>query len=158
MKVGVHLGFSAPEAGGAFTLQYSVSQTLAQLAQESRHTFVVIGGPKLLMSPAENIRTVPVFQPTFAKGMFSRLNRTVFRLKNAISYGDDAVTYRYGEVKRILKSELDLMWYVGPFCYSMDIPYIYTLLDLQHLLQPYFPEVSADGVWQARERHFARGF
>lgn len=156
MKVGVHLGHSVPEAGGAFTLSYSVSHALAQLAGESPHTFVVFGGSKLLMSPAKNIQ-IPLFRPTLPERVFFRLDRRPFRFIKTIllkttSYRDYTVTLIS---KRILESGVDLMWYVGPFCYTMEIPYIYTLLDLQHLLQPYFPEVSANGVWQARENHYA---
>jgi glycosyltransferase involved in cell wall biosynthesis len=37
-----------------------------------------------------------------------------------------------------------------------DIPYIFTILDLQHRLQPWFPEVSSGGEWASREMHFEK--
>jgi glycosyltransferase involved in cell wall biosynthesis len=47
------------------------------------------------------------------------------------------------------------MWYVGPFCSTMEIPYIFTVLDLQHRVQPYFPEISNDGIWESREKVYS---
>jgi len=38
--------------------------------------------------------------------------------------------------------------------YETDIPYVMAIHDLQHRLQPEFPEVSADGEWERRERLF----
>lgn len=151
MKVGVHLGHSVPESGGQFAFQHSVGQALAQLAGNSSHTFVVFGHPNALIMPVKNIQTVPL-QYTFAERLYSRLYRTAFWRMRMIL---DNVSPVYGDAKRIVGSGVDMMWYVGPFCSTMEIPYIYTLLDLQHLLQPYFPEVSANGVWKAREKHYA---
>ena len=37
----------------------------------------------------------------------------------------------------------------------MEIPYIITVWDLQHRVQPYFPEVSTFGKWQRREELYA---
>jgi len=153
MKVGVHLGYGVSESGGQYTFQYSVGQALAQLAGETQHTFVVFGHPKALIMPAKNIQTVPL-QFSFPERVYSRLYRTIFWMTRMILYQNDNVSPSYGEAKRILESGVDMMWYVGPFCTTMEIPYIYTLLDLQHLLQPYFPEVSANGVWKAREKHY----
>ena len=59
---------------------------------------------------------------------------------------------------RIIREEfrrfhLDLAVY--PYAQSMafeaDIPYVMAIHDLQHRLQPEFPEVSADGEWEWRE-------
>jgi len=35
------------------------------------------------------------------------------------------------------------------------IPYFFTVWDLQHRLQPYFPEVSEKNIWQKRENTFS---
>jgi glycosyltransferase involved in cell wall biosynthesis len=44
---------------------------------------------------------------------------------------------------------------VGNQGVPIDIPYISIVLDLQHRLQPWFPEVSHGGVWAHRERFHA---
>jgi glycosyltransferase involved in cell wall biosynthesis len=38
--------------------------------------------------------------------------------------------------------------------FETDIPYVMAIHDLQHRLQPEFPEVSADGEWERREHLF----
>jgi glycosyltransferase involved in cell wall biosynthesis len=38
---------------------------------------------------------------------------------------------------------------------TLELPYITIVWDLQHRLQPYFPEVSVEGRWDYREREFS---
>ena len=44
---------------------------------------------------------------------------------------------------------------VPKILFPASVPYIATVWDLQHRLQPFFPEVSAGMNWAERERHFA---
>jgi glycosyltransferase involved in cell wall biosynthesis len=41
-----------------------------------------------------------------------------------------------------------------PLCFQTGIPSVMAIHDLQHRLQPEFPEVSADGEWRIREHLF----
>jgi glycosyltransferase involved in cell wall biosynthesis len=52
--------------------------------------------------------------------------------------------------------DIDLMIYPNPLPLSFEakIPFIMSIHDLQHRLQPEFPEVSADGEWEGREYLF----
>lgn len=54
---------------------------------------------------------------------------------------------------------IELMLYPAPLRHSFEsgIPYVMAIHDLQHRLHPEFPEVSADGEWEAREYLFANG-
>ncbi|WGS03078.1 glycosyltransferase family 4 protein (plasmid) [Bradyrhizobium sp. ISRA443] len=58
---------------------------------------------------------------------------------------------------RLLRgAEVDIAWLLGTDD-PVSVPYVMTVWDLQHRLQPYFPEVSTSGWdWQARERHYQR--
>ena len=38
---------------------------------------------------------------------------------------------------------VEFMWFVGAEAVQLDLPYIAIVWDLQHRLQPWFPEVSA---------------
>jgi glycosyltransferase involved in cell wall biosynthesis len=44
-----------------------------------------------------------------------------------------------------------------PIAFQAGVPYVMTIHDLQHRLQPEFPEVSANGEWEWREEVFRRG-
>ena len=54
-------------------------------------------------------------------------------------------------------SGVELLWFIGVGVYeSTVIPYVATVWDLQHRLQPFFPEVNADGQWDAREQRYSQ--
>lgn len=55
--------------------------------------------------------------------------------------------------------DVDLMFYTAPNTLSFEtkLPYVMAIHDLQHRLQPEFPEVSADGEWERREYMFRNG-
>jgi len=54
---------------------------------------------------------------------------------------------------------VELMVYPAPTTLSFEarIPYVMAIHDLQHRLQPEFPEVSADGEWERREYRYRNG-
>jgi glycosyltransferase involved in cell wall biosynthesis len=56
-----------------------------------------------------------------------------------------------------LKLNLLLYPYPTPISFESGMPYVMAVHDLQHRLQPEFPEVSADGVWEYREYLFRNG-
>jgi glycosyltransferase involved in cell wall biosynthesis len=71
----------------------------------------------------------------------------------------DAV-HHLSDVSRWLRgSGVELMLYPSPtaFAFEVGIPYVMAIHDLQHRLQPEFPEVSADGEWESREYTFRNG-
>jgi glycosyltransferase involved in cell wall biosynthesis len=55
--------------------------------------------------------------------------------------------------------EVDVMLYPAPHELSFEtrLPYVMAIHDLQHRLQPEFPEVSAKGEWERREYLFRNG-
>ena len=60
-------------------------------------------------------------------------------------------------INRQLRREgVNLMLYPSPLAvaFETEIPYVMAIHDLQHRLQPEFPEVSADGEWERREYLF----
>lgn len=153
MRVGVLLGFSVPEAGGEFTYHQAISKALVQVAQQSRHKFIIFGDPSLLMPASENCDVVPI-KRTLIKRVYSLIYRHVSRVARTMLFQVNPDP-EWPETKIIKKYNVDMIWYVGPFSFTMDIPYLYTLLDLQHLLQPYFPEISNKNVWNVRQKHYS---
>ena len=71
----------------------------------------------------------------------------------------DVVQYRTDVRKYFLRSKVDLLLYPQPTPVSFEsgLPYVMAVHDLQHRLQPEFPEVSADGEWELREYLFRNG-
>lgn len=56
----------------------------------------------------------------------------------------------------LTECDIELMFYPAPhrLSFETDIPFVMAIHDLQHRLQPEFPEVSADGEWERREYLF----
>lgn len=80
--------------------------------------------------------------------------------------GQSPVAVYNGKIKKkeklreeILKLQIDLMIYPtsNALSFEIGIPYIFVIHDLQHRLQPEFPEVNADGQDQEREYIFQNG-
>jgi glycosyltransferase involved in cell wall biosynthesis len=64
---------------------------------------------------------------------------------------------RLREEFRRFHLDLAVYPYAQPMAFEADIPYVMAVHDLQHRLQPEFPEVSADGEWDWREYLFRNG-
>ena len=57
-------------------------------------------------------------------------------------------------VKKMAK-HIDVIWSLQPAVISDQLPFILTVWDLQHRLQPFFPEVSRSGEWEGRQHSYA---
>jgi glycosyltransferase involved in cell wall biosynthesis len=53
-------------------------------------------------------------------------------------------------------NQIDITLSLVPGSPVVDYPYITTVWDLQHRLQPYFPEVSISGQWDNREKFYLK--
>jgi glycosyltransferase involved in cell wall biosynthesis len=162
MKIGIHLGSTNPTSGGEFTFQLEMCKALFQVAPESNHELILFHGTNLSAFFHEN--TIKNLQPVLLHAPL--LKRVYYKLYRIVRRGVNFFLSSFINVDRLMKtptidvkyiqeSNVDMMWYVGPFCSTMDIPYIFTVLDLQHRIQPYFPEISNDGVWEAREKVYS---
>jgi glycosyltransferase involved in cell wall biosynthesis len=71
----------------------------------------------------------------------------------------DRVLFRH-DMKRWLRQcgiELMLCAWPNRSSFEAEVPYVMAIHDLQHRLQPEFPEVSANGEWEMREYTFRNG-
>ena len=51
----------------------------------------------------------------------------------------------------------DLLWFNHIVPLHVDVPYVLNIFDMQHRLQPWFPEVSNNGQWEHREEVWSDG-
>lgn len=58
-------------------------------------------------------------------------------------------------VEDIISKKYDMLWFNNIEPIHAGIPYIYNVFDLQHRLQPWFPEVSDKGQFRLREGAYA---
>lgn len=150
MNVGIFAQEILPQAGGGYTMQGDLLQWLVKLAGESRHQFSVFTRqPETL---AETLQGSPVGTIRFPGGIAERLFSKARRGIPAHGKQRKSQT-RFDEVARA--RGLDFIWFLGAEAMQVDIPYLAVVWDLQHRLQPWFPEVSAHGQWIHREKFYS---
>lgn len=86
--------------------------------------------------------------------MMSRVDHRVHALRARIGTAPSRPT----QLDLALRDERSgLMWFPTPRFLDTSAPYLYTVWDLQHRLQPFFPEVSVTGLtFEQREAHYGR--
>src|ERR1022692_1114423 len=157
MRVGVYLGGQPPESGGGFTFTQEILVELAARAGSVSHEFVVLApasSPRGAAAGALEIVNLGAAVNDLSMGWRIRLARAVDRFLGRSAALPTAGTAKLG---RILDTAgLDLIWYLEPGAWlPVDIPYITIVWDLQHRLQPYFPEVGACGEFYLRNQVYA---
>jgi glycosyltransferase involved in cell wall biosynthesis len=162
VKVGVFVGAARPDAGGGFTIVDEVIRAARSSQEQPRHEFVILTSGD--SSPYEDAyRGMPVVSLQTAFGghpLPTRVGRFL-RRKTAQALGvEGSVAQDY--IRRahlgdlIRRAGIDVIWYPSAWeCVTLEVPFFTVVWDLQHRLQPFFPEVSADGVWESRERRFS---
>ena len=58
--------------------------------------------------------------------------------------------------RSLAKQRVDLVWFATTYAERCDHPFVFTVFDVEHARQPWFPEVGALGEWERRDRHFSR--
>jgi glycosyltransferase involved in cell wall biosynthesis len=162
MKIGIFLNKQFPENGGSYAFENQILEGVFKYVGNSHHQFILYCPfsqlPHQLSSVQPANITVIHFQLTVAQNLYSKVyrhtNAFIRKIKNPQErYLIESGFERY--VKESLSTKkIDLTWSFVPSCPTMEIPYITTVWDLQHRLQPYFPEVSLEGEWQTREQFF----
>jgi glycosyltransferase involved in cell wall biosynthesis len=126
MRIGVYLGTLDPIAGGGFTFQDTIFRQLRE--DRGAHSFV-----------------------TFYEGPASPdAGEELIALESGAPDSSDTPL-----ALACKKNHVDVMWFLGPYFQRVEVPCVITVWDLQHRLQPFFPEVSLSGwKWEDRESFF----
>ncbi len=150
MKVGVFLGDYRPTEGGAFTFQDEVVGALARLAGESRHEFTLITrDTQALQSAAGGLDLLAYQKPPLWEALSLRVGRSFSGLR-----GRRWLRTRFEHTARA--AGIQYLWFTTPRSLEIDLPYLTIVYDLQHRLQPWFPEVNEFGAWYSRESPYSR--
>jgi glycosyltransferase involved in cell wall biosynthesis len=158
MKIGVYCSNNNPKSGGGYTYFIELMCALSELANESKHQFVVFTpDPDDIRKfiPSNHIQMVRLPKyPSIPYGFFEGLQYAIRSFLNRfLVYNHESDNYKHtNRFEKIAKSyNIDIVWFPTPSSIPVNIPYLATLWDLQHKVQPYFPEVSEKGIWKSRE-------
>lgn len=148
MKIGVYSPNASPEIGGGYTFSDELLKALAKYGENAGHQFVLItrgGGTPVDIPP--HIELLSLSRNKW-KDEVSRIIAEFLR-----SLPLKKTCYLTKIEKVISDNKIDMLWYLSQGQYlTLEVPYITVVWDLQHRLQPYFPEVSNRGQWEYRER------
>jgi glycosyltransferase involved in cell wall biosynthesis len=163
MKVGVYCPENNPISGGGYTYLTELLCALSELSEESNHNFVVFTPyPENIQNIVHSKKIQTVRIPRYSiipYGFFEGLQYAIgFSLNKLLNYIPQIDNYRHvNRFENIAKSHnIDFVWFPTPFSIPVNIPYLATLWDLQHRVQPWFPEVSENGIWENREAFNSR--
>jgi glycosyltransferase involved in cell wall biosynthesis len=141
---------SEPAEGGGHTFGESLFQAVRQIAGESQHEFVYYeAGVRKAASPEVN--RIP-------SSLFSRyLRAAIYLVRDVLDYtGLPRRRLRTWFERSLAVQRVDLVWFATTYAERCDHPFVFTVFDVEHARQPWFPEVGALGEWERRDRHFSR--
>lgn len=149
MKVGVFLEDFSPDVGGGYTIQEDIFRTLLDLLDETAHSFV------LFCRRPESFRSFLNRPRLEAVGFPGNLSQRVLaRAQSGINSLIESRKRQTRLEQLCRENGVEFMWFVGAEAVQIDLPYMAIVWDLQHRLQPWFPEVSSGGTWQQRETFY----
>jgi glycosyltransferase involved in cell wall biosynthesis len=177
MKIGLCVIDMPASLGGGYVFRESLAQ--AALADPGQHTIELVKArprqPKFDDSSigadvGKAMRrggVASVLDPALLKAGVRKVTRKV--LRSAIepqvrSYVDWAIeqklTWPNPDTVRdfdtdIRNKNFDLLWFNNIEPIHVGVPYIYNVFDLQHRVQPWFPEVSDKGQYRLREGSYS---
>jgi glycosyltransferase involved in cell wall biosynthesis len=143
MRVGI-LSPIAPEGiGGGYTFEQEIFERILELAPASKHEFVIFEGFRGAKTGPRSpgFKYVPLQRPRF-DFLVPRKRRFPWEFKWI-----DRVLNREG-IEFFLNTTFEAV--------TLTIPFVAIVWDLQHRLQPFFPEVSADGELEKRETFYSQ--
>jgi glycosyltransferase involved in cell wall biosynthesis len=130
MKVGLYVVDFPATLGGGYVMRDDVARAAPEF--KGRHEIELVRASSLSASVEQ-----------------STLRQKVARLLRRGTRSRDLRRQRVeSEIRR---RGIQLLWFNHVEPLDVDIPYILNIFDLQHRLQPWFPEVSANGLWDLRE-------
>src|SRR6267143_464271 len=143
MRVGLLSPIAPEKIGGGYTFEQEIFEQILELAPASKHELVIFEGFRGAKARARSpgFKYVPLRRPRF-DFLVPRKRRFPWEFKWI-----DNVLNREG-IEFFLNTTFEAV--------TLTIPFLAIVWDLQHRLQPFFPEVSADGEWEKRETFYSQ--
>lgn len=136
-----------PQSGGGFTFEQEILTALCGAASASSHRFTVLCPEPVAAALARELPrgTLPVAGVPRHTG---RLTAMAFREIESVR----AHWRRPSDIDRVAGAlGIEFVWFLSASPERTDMPYMTVVWDLQHRATPWFPEMSAGGIWDGRE-------
>lgn len=166
MKIGVVVNEDRAVDGGGYSVQSRIAVALSQV--ESKNEFVLLdrtgcvesirgsGTPMIGLKPrlaSLRFGGLRLWFPRTARALLKQTSARLLRLRGVFQKSPPETPL----ARAVRLQQIDIVWFLSPEAELLPCPIFMTVWDLQHRLQPWFPEVSQSGwSWQAREDHYQR--
>jgi glycosyltransferase involved in cell wall biosynthesis len=162
MRIGA-MTFTWPESGGAYMYETMLLDGLARIHAGGGHdiSYVMFGCPASALSRIQTgdvtVRGLPATS-LYSPYPLSNLMRLGFKSRDTVGLfdtplGPDAAMLTFGQYNALVPDLPDWLFLGYPSNVGVvsGRPFIMPIHDLQHRLQPHFPEVAAGGEFETRE-------
>ncbi len=157
MKVGVFVGDTLPEAGGGYTFVKEIVAQIERRAGRSSHQFTLLTTAPVTPGARRPGDLEVLSLSSALPDLRLRARRKIVRTFDHWMERPVGLTAPSTDALATLLTRhgIDLVWYVGPTSIrTLDIPFITVVWDLQHRLQPFFPEVSMGTEYSIRDHGY----
>ncbi len=162
MKVAIPVSSGLPSSGGGYTFESQIIAALIKADSEIKHELWFfdlskgtasyykkgIGNCKIIRPPQKTLQSYNAWLIQNGLAVAKKIGNPRAKFL-PISHSESWY------VKLLSKHQFDLTWLLSPYALNqpppLSIPFVFTVWDLQHRLQPYFPEVSLNKEWDTRE-------
>jgi glycosyltransferase involved in cell wall biosynthesis len=155
MNVGIYFSGSFQDSGGGYTYEQEIFHSVLRLVQESKHTYVIFSHDDI----SERVKKRNGNKIQFIRlPKKSKLIKILEHLYLSANFPLFNIAYRklLPLQNEIHQNKIDFMVFLNQKHVIVDIPSVTPVWDLQHRLQPWFPEVSEYGEWDNREKYFQK--
>jgi glycosyltransferase involved in cell wall biosynthesis len=161
MKIALFVSSQTSDAGGSYTFESQLLEALLELNSISKHTFIVYVSGKeiparILDTSAQIVSLHLTFQHKINLKILVVFKAIICKLQHLKSQFLIKNWHEQYIVNLLKADRIDVILSFTPNCPTLEYPYIATVWDLQHKLQPYFPEVSTAGEWDRREKFYTK--
>ena len=163
LTVGILLPNDAPLSGGGYNFQQSILAEILKRIRSSRtledgcmlQYRLIAFDLKSVLQWGLNKDEVILIRPSISLRFASWVHQFFRRLplRSADFRADQTLIDCF--IFSFLSRRVHVLWSLSPLILTDQIPFIISIWDLQHRLQPFFPEVSRNGEWEARENYFS---
>ena len=136
-----------PQSGGGYTFEREILESLHQAAASSSHRFTVLC-PEPSVAALERELSGSAMRVAAVPRRTGRLISMAFREIESVR----AHWRRPSDIDRVAsRLGIEFVWFLSAQPERTDIPFMTVVWDLQHRATPWFPEMSAEGMWDGRD-------
>ena len=143
MRIGVFIPGANETSGGAFTFESNILNSILKNHDQDNVFIFSYNNDSRFEKSKSNFIKLERVNRLIGKW---RINKNILKPNNYISLLD----------KELKNREIDILWCASQLFEETEIPYIYTVWDLDHRIYPFFPEVSMGGEWEDRDNLYRK--